>query len=1556
MARKLAPSAPHIGYFPYPQVRPRRRRLSRTAHCIHLTTLRKDIVTVPLPGGPADKYGNRYEDLWTARCLTDLMDESADEIRLEPPGDEGAGAEFWVSRHGRREYHQVKRQNGAEGRWTLGDLNSHDVLGNIWQKLQDPSARFAFVSADGVQYLKELTDRARDAASWQEFDREFVRAQPLRKALDTLRRYWERCSVAHTYEALRRTTVHTIDEKQLRAQVEERIAHLVVCDAPQTVLAAVVQFARDHIHQTLGPHDVWHYAESQPGCQRRHIERDPSILAAITSATDAYATPLRNTLIANEVIARQETEQVLRLLQQTEQSRAVLLTGDAGAGKSHVVLQVVDALRATAWPVLAISSDTLASARRPEDVGEQLLRRQLSPVEALARAAHERPSLLVLDQIDHLSRASGRHSDAYDCFEAILEEAFAIADMRVLLTCREFDLDSDDRLRRLKQRSDRVQLVRLGGLPEAAVRDVVTRMGLDASRLSAKQLDLLSTPLHLYLLEGIAHEIGARVLDFDAVDDLYDRYWTDKQRRIRERRGAHAVAWTEIIDALVTYMSEQQRLSAPVSLLDHFAADADAMTSEHVLILQNKRYAFFHEEFFDYAFARRFSAENRRIVPFLAVDDQPLFRRSQVRHILAFQRHAGPDEQQEYLANLRELLTATGIRFHLKQAALGLLKTVADPRPEEWSILEPLVEGGDETFATEILRALDSSLSWFTLLDRLGAIQRWLTNERFVQKALILLTGVQRILPDRVAELVEQFAEDPDWRARFVWLMNLSEIGASRRFLDLFLYLIDVGALDDARAALAVNGDFWLLVYDLPTEHPDWACEVIGHYLQRRLALSRAADQPNPFDRDTGSVATTVGSEGYLLRAAQAAPAAFVEQVLPFMLEVMALTARRSGAPPWKDAVWTYRYLGGVHGLDHELLNAMVLALRALAENALDEFRSYAQRLQDTNFETAQFLLVSGYAGNSIRCADEAVEYLCGHPSRLALGYLNEPHWATRQLVEAITPHCSPDRLAQLEQTLLTYYPAYERSARGHRQQGRAQLTLLEGIAPGRRSPAVVKRLGELHRKFGETASEEGRPTIRTGWVGAPIAEGAAERLSDAQWLSAIARYNDTEMRTERDGTFVGGADHLAAVLQRQVRPDPVRFAKLLCGFPDTTHAAYFDAVLRGLREESATLNEDLLAAVARHCHQLPGRPCGGELCRLIAKHAERVLSPETLSIVAWYATEDPDPDRELWRTSAPGGGVYYGGDLFNAGINSVRGTAARAIADLIAADGSRVAFFTSTLDHLTRDPSLAVRSCAACAVLAVYRRDPQQGIELFLRLCEAEDDLLKTSPVGAFLHAGVRDHFGALTPLIRRMLASPVPEVASAGARAGCLASLLSEGSGSLAQGCLSGTVAERRGAAQVFAANLRDPGCRGACEVALLQLMDDPEAAVREEVAKCFSDFRAEDVAACRSFIEMFTASAAFASDPFSLLHVVTEMGVDDAPLTCLVCERFLDVAGSALTDIRTYASGYAYRVGEILAQVYRRTDDSAIRVRSLALIERMAQAGVQGMSELMDNLERQ
>src|SRR6266567_1654947 len=130
---------------------------------------------MPLPGGPTDKFGNRYEGRWTVFCMIEVMREHADSIRLELPGEDGA--EFRLSQAGQYAYHQVKRQQSSTGHWLLSDLGRKGVLSYFWQKLKEEPCQCIFVSTHPAHQLEELTYRARGSLSWAEFDQAFLKGE-----------------------------------------------------------------------------------------------------------------------------------------------------------------------------------------------------------------------------------------------------------------------------------------------------------------------------------------------------------------------------------------------------------------------------------------------------------------------------------------------------------------------------------------------------------------------------------------------------------------------------------------------------------------------------------------------------------------------------------------------------------------------------------------------------------------------------------------------------------------------------------------------------------------------------------------------------------------------------------------------------------------------------------------------------------------------------------------------------------------------------------------------------------------------------------------------------------------------------------------------------------------------------------------------------------------------------------------------------------------------------------------------------------------------------------
>ena len=354
------------------------------------------------------------------------------------------------------------------------------------------------------------------------------------------------------------------------------------------------------------------------------------------------------------------------------------------------------------------------------------------------------------------------------------------------------------------------------------------------------------------------------------------------------------------------------------------------------------------------------------------------------------------------------------------------------------------------------------------------------------------------------------------------------------------------------------------------------------------------------------------------------------------------------------DPVWRYRILPGGYSAESIVLDGMTTAFSQLALHEPDEFRALIEPIRRSPSETIQYLLIHGFSSNAARFADEGLYHLCERPERLNVGHLSDRRWTVRQLIEAATPNASPEALEGLENVLLGFYPNWEMSEGGSSRLGVAQYGLLEGIPGGLRSDAVESRLEELRQDFPEERppAPSNRVVQR---VRSPISEDAAATMTDDQWLSEMFKYGDEITHTSRDGEIFGGAEELSRVLEQEVKRDPERFSDLITRFRDDTSPSYFARVLRALRD--AALDMDKVARVCERCDQIPGKPVGREISDLAAALGQGDLPPTLTDLVAWYATEHPDPEEELWRIPVPVTGEFpYQGDIFGHGINTVRG------------------------------------------------------------------------------------------------------------------------------------------------------------------------------------------------------------------------------------------------------------------------------------------------------------
>ena len=1265
---------------------------------------------MPLPGGASAKAGLDYELLWTVNCMLRVMQDEDTSIRLEPPGEEGEGIEFAIETNDGVEYHQVKRQLARGGNWSLASLGREGVLRHFCQKLDNPSANCWFVSTYPADPLKELVGRARLSENYAAFRIHFIDSNEWRGNFDDLHKRWETSSEEDTFERLKRVFVRASDEDDLRALAESKI-EACVSGNPKNVLDVLSQFALAQPHQSLTPETIWAHLRSR-GYSRRVLGQDVTTL--INELNETYLAGIQPVGVGGVTIRRPEANQILRVFGNEESNNIVLLTGKAGVGKSSAIAQVLDEMYHRDEPVLSFRLDRLEASATPRELG-QALGLPGSPVSVLANVASGHNCLLVIDQLDAVSLASGRNSDLFDCISAMLREAKRHPNVWVLVACRKFDVDNDPRIRELIIAGGLAQEVSLAEFDEETVREVVAKLGIEPGRLSPKQTELLSLPVHLRLLAEVLSGKSRAPLGFQTAKELYDGFWDEKKRVLRVRIDATHVQ--EVADLMAESMSERQALSVPVSLLDEHHEIVDLMTSENILVKDGVRVSFFHESFFDYIFARRMVHNSFDAVQFILGQGQSLFVRSQIRQVLLHQHDVYPEDA---LSNAEAILNHPDIRVHLKDIVLALLGSLSDPTTDDWYVLEPLL---DTELSEHVWRAINGSAEWFDVLDSIGTIRLWLTSddEQLVNRAIWLLQSVQEKRADRVAKLLSPFlGVSGSWNQRLTGLIVYSEIGASRAFFDFALKTIEAGIFDDL---LGPNGDgysTWYRAKQLAESEPEMACELAAAFCRRLVKL-------------LGTTADTwtflhVGQEigGELMEGlAVSVPKTFVESLLPFLSGVLDISSNKKVAPPWHDPVWAsgIRTKGMMKGLDSGFIFAMESSLRWLAKNEPDEFRIRAQALHGSEYVTVHNLMMRAYEADGRLYADEAVQYLLEdlHARDSASHFSTTSDSVIELLIKSITPHCSSENLTELEQAILEYYSQHERKSADRRMWGASQLRLLECVDSSRISDTARRRLQELHRKFGDYPCQTSGD-ITGGWVRSPIPKSAIPNINDDNWLNAMSHYSSDDRSYGHNDWLKGGAIELSRELEEQVKENPARFARLIRRMPDDANVNYFEAILRGLAKPNFDLDMKLVVSACLRCDKIPNRPLGRWITQPLTRFPDSILPDEVLELIAWYATEHPNPEPG-WRAFGP---THFQGRVFDEyrpldhGINSVRGTAVGSVAKLIFQNERYLSFFKSHLKTMVNE-----RGCGSSQFEKVVEQLAERFPQASSMLAEAGADVL---------------------------------------------------------------------------------------------------------------------------------------------------------------------------------------------------------------------------------------
>ncbi|WP_285505065.1 hypothetical protein [Actinokineospora sp. NBRC 105648] len=965
-------------------------------------------------------------------------------------------------------------------------------------------------------------------------------------------------------------------------------------------------------------------------------------------------------------------------------------------------MDAVDELAHLGWVVGVVRMDRVAAVSCSSDDLGKAMKLSTSPVRSLGAAARDKPAVLVVDQLDAVSTYSGRMSDSFDSVEDTLNEARASSagNIKIILVVRTVDLTADPRMSSLLTEKPRVATMEIADLSLDAVREALERGGVDTVGMRPVTLDLLRVPLHLSVFERLSED--ARQMALRTLPELFERFTAQIRDAVED--GVSEDGWQRLVTSLVRYMSDNEVLQAPLAVIDSVPRRlVPTLTSAGALVEDGLSVGFFHETYFDFLFARAFVAQGRSLHEFLVESGQHLFRRAQTRQVLEY---LAATDRRAFRETTIGLLSSGVIRTHLQYLTVSILRQL-DASDQDWLAIEPLAFG-DSPLAPH-LAGLLSTPSWFDAADAAGRWESLLAFPDTVDAAAHQLIIAARERGARVSELVRPYVGLPgEWKAR---LRGMVQWSLRSDLVDLAIELIGNGTLDDVRGGLAVNSDFWTVLYGLVHDDDDrdldGAARLIGAYLRRALIRAREDGAADPFRTDYLSDYSTAGGERTITTTALGAPATFVVEVLPFMIDVMVSTPEPGNDDQLRFVPrWSHRYQGSGHSIDGALFDGLDRALSAQAGCDLDTTIELIRTLAGSDYEPLRFLACRAFTAAGPAVSEEALDWLCRDPRNLHLGWADSSSWATRELIEAATRACDDQHLTALTDLLISFYPAWETTADGRAWRGRTQHILLSAIPTERRSQIVSRHTAELERKFAQYPIA-GPKIMEAHWLGPPVRASAAKHMSDADWIRAINKHHD--LRADWSGpTPVGGARELASLLGNYAQQEPERFAELAFSFTSDMAAAHIENIIHAV---TGKIPVPMLSRLCEHAAAIAGESLGTTICHAVAEVAADA-DDAMIALLEHYA-QDASPDCEPVERSSNPDPRPFGGDLPTAGMNCTRGAAARAIALVLFEQPHRAEGLLDSVERLANDPTLAVRTWAATAVTALFNTHGELAFEL---------------------------------------------------------------------------------------------------------------------------------------------------------------------------------------------------------------------------------------------------
>lgn len=412
-----------------------------------------------------------------------------------------------------------------------------------------------------------------------------------------------------------------------------------------------------------------------------------------------------NTLFSNlknSHLIRHEVDDILSWLKtpiDDKQGNLCILQGNAGVGKSVVIKDLIEILDRQNIKMVCIKADSLNILS--EDISLDKLIDHIQYYKASQRSL-----VVIIDQIDALSQYLTNDRYRINIFVTLLSKLKECSDIKMIVSCRKYDLEYDHDLKSL---CNNAKVIELGELSKDDVKRTLDLLCENLyTQLDARTIKLLQTA-HLLNLFCIVYNRNSSIINYKNAHHLYDEFWKTLMCNLPANIKQEDVenALYKLVDAILN----QNTLSPIISIDSKSEHVFEYLASNNAINRECQCYSFFHQSFYDYTLARHSIDKKRNYFEWIEKKFQGLEIRSSVKAVLEYEKD---HDLNQYSYDLKLIFNSTKIRQHVKLLTLSLIVSSENIYECEREVVKDVCQQ-DCKLLSFFLRGIHND-KWFILL------------------------------------------------------------------------------------------------------------------------------------------------------------------------------------------------------------------------------------------------------------------------------------------------------------------------------------------------------------------------------------------------------------------------------------------------------------------------------------------------------------------------------------------------------------------------------------------------------------------------------------------------------------------------------------------------------------------------------------------------------------------------------------------------------------------------------------------------------------------------